>query len=398
MKQLTCEMCGSTDLIKQDGVFVCQTCGCKYSVEEAKRMMIEGTVDVSGSTVKIDNTASIKNYLELSANAYASGNGQSAFDYANKALEIIPNNPDAWIAKMKAIEYIGTLGDLKLMEVVEAGKNAISYATEDKKEEIEFSVYEYQLKRALDLLKIAMSKLQDTADIEATFKKLMAISILRAPGTALEVDSKVVQLYDRVASEALNLIALIPDVVIQKHHSLTKLLGECAKQYGYETDAVIKRYKIYGAELNESAKKIRSEKKTEIERRFNEAEKLLADKKRDDYWKEHAEEKALLLTEKESLESKIQELKERIESSKEKSVIAEIEGSINAAKKELGNLNGFDKLKGKGKPIQARINEYTKQLNDAKKQFDAYADPLNEEINNKQNRVLQITEELEKER
>ena len=41
MKQLTCEMCGSTDLIKQDGVFVCQTCGCKYSIEEAKKMLIE---------------------------------------------------------------------------------------------------------------------------------------------------------------------------------------------------------------------------------------------------------------------------------------------------------------------------------------------------------------------
>ena len=39
MKQLTCEMCGSTDLIKQDGFFVCQTCGCKYSVEEAKKMI-----------------------------------------------------------------------------------------------------------------------------------------------------------------------------------------------------------------------------------------------------------------------------------------------------------------------------------------------------------------------
>ena len=41
MKQLTCEMCGGTDLLKQDGVFVCQSCGCKYSVEEAKKMMVE---------------------------------------------------------------------------------------------------------------------------------------------------------------------------------------------------------------------------------------------------------------------------------------------------------------------------------------------------------------------
>lgn len=37
MKQLTCEMCGSTDLIKQDGVFICQSCGTKYSIEEAKK-------------------------------------------------------------------------------------------------------------------------------------------------------------------------------------------------------------------------------------------------------------------------------------------------------------------------------------------------------------------------
>ena len=34
MKQLTCEICGSTDVIKQDGVFICQTCGCKYSVDD----------------------------------------------------------------------------------------------------------------------------------------------------------------------------------------------------------------------------------------------------------------------------------------------------------------------------------------------------------------------------
>ena len=39
MKQLTCEMCGSTDLMKQDGVFVCQVCGTKYTLEEAKRAM-----------------------------------------------------------------------------------------------------------------------------------------------------------------------------------------------------------------------------------------------------------------------------------------------------------------------------------------------------------------------
>ena len=55
MKQLKCEMCGSADLIKQDGVFVCQSCGCKYSVEEAKKMMVE----VSGS-VSIETPVEVK--------------------------------------------------------------------------------------------------------------------------------------------------------------------------------------------------------------------------------------------------------------------------------------------------------------------------------------------------
>ena len=69
MKELVCEMCGSNNLIKQDGLFVCQMCGTKYSVEEAKKMMIEGTVDVSGSTVKVDNSASIENYYKMAEQA-----------------------------------------------------------------------------------------------------------------------------------------------------------------------------------------------------------------------------------------------------------------------------------------------------------------------------------------
>ena len=41
MAGLKCELCGSTDFIKEGGVFVCQKCGMKYSLEEAKRVMAE---------------------------------------------------------------------------------------------------------------------------------------------------------------------------------------------------------------------------------------------------------------------------------------------------------------------------------------------------------------------
>lgn len=66
MKRLTCEICGSTDLIKQDGVFVCHECGTKYSVEEAKKLMAEGIVEVTKpvdvqKTDRIEEPNALKN-------------------------------------------------------------------------------------------------------------------------------------------------------------------------------------------------------------------------------------------------------------------------------------------------------------------------------------------------
>lgn len=94
MKQLTCEMCGGTDLIKQDGVFVCQNCGMKYSVEEAKRMMIEGTVDVQG-TVKVDNSAFVQKYLANARRAKQKEDWAETEKYYNMVEQNDPTNIEA---------------------------------------------------------------------------------------------------------------------------------------------------------------------------------------------------------------------------------------------------------------------------------------------------------------
>ncbi|MBQ6395133.1 MAG: hypothetical protein IJH87_02160 [Atopobiaceae bacterium] len=39
MAQLTCDLCGGTDLVKEGGLFVCKNCGAKYTVEEARAML-----------------------------------------------------------------------------------------------------------------------------------------------------------------------------------------------------------------------------------------------------------------------------------------------------------------------------------------------------------------------
>ncbi|MBQ9067828.1 MAG: hypothetical protein IJ131_02045 [Eggerthellaceae bacterium] len=36
-----CELCGKSDFVKQEGMFVCQGCGTKYTLEEAKKLMAD---------------------------------------------------------------------------------------------------------------------------------------------------------------------------------------------------------------------------------------------------------------------------------------------------------------------------------------------------------------------
>ena len=62
MKRLVCEICGGNELLKQNDRYICQTCGTNYTTEEAKKLLIEvvGNVDVSGSTVKVDNSSIVQ--------------------------------------------------------------------------------------------------------------------------------------------------------------------------------------------------------------------------------------------------------------------------------------------------------------------------------------------------
>lgn len=101
MKQLTCEMCGSTDLLKQDGVFVCQSCGTKYSVEEAKRMMIEGTVEVQG-VVKVDSSEKLKNLYQIARRARDDENSENAAKYYDLILQ---EDPMSWEASFYVVYY-----------------------------------------------------------------------------------------------------------------------------------------------------------------------------------------------------------------------------------------------------------------------------------------------------
>ena len=141
MKALTCEMCGSTNLIKEDGVFVCQSCGTKYSVEEAKKMMIDGTVSVKG-TVTVDSSGLVDNYLVMASNASQAGNYAEAESYCNKIIEINPKHSRAWLLKGTAAGWQSTLANTRLEESYNCYNNAIEFSAQNEAQEIKELIIE----------------------------------------------------------------------------------------------------------------------------------------------------------------------------------------------------------------------------------------------------------------
>lgn len=86
MKAIVCEMCNSHDLVKQDGMFVCQHCGAKYTVEEAKKLL---------GSVTIDKTEETQKLLVLARRARDEQNIENAAKYYEKVLQEDPNNWEA---------------------------------------------------------------------------------------------------------------------------------------------------------------------------------------------------------------------------------------------------------------------------------------------------------------
>ncbi|MBR6039796.1 MAG: hypothetical protein IKP38_04885, partial [Clostridia bacterium] len=83
MKAIVCEMCSSNDVVKDGDFYVCQNCGTKYTPESARKLMveIEGKIDVSGSSVKVDTTDNVRRALENARRAKQKEDWEEAEKY-----------------------------------------------------------------------------------------------------------------------------------------------------------------------------------------------------------------------------------------------------------------------------------------------------------------------------
>lgn len=295
MKQLVCEMCGSTDLIKENGVFVCQSCGCKYSVEEAKKMMIEGTVDVSGSKVKVDNAERLKNLHQLADRAKEENDTENAAKYFE---QILLEDPNDWEANFYTVFYAAH--NIKLAEIG-AAANKVSNCFGSVLRLIKDTISEPEAQRAaymeivikvisfsellvsnaydhvLDVMMKAVIKGRGSDGIENLERKTGANWIAPAISMPVILGDKIRDIFD---DEATALILYNKELEVAR----TVSMGEKVKKL---VPIINSRIKASEKAADSKAKKAEEEKQARIK----------------DYWAAHTEEKMALESEQKELET-----------------------------------------------------------------------------------------------
>lgn len=112
MKKILCKSCGDVNIVKDGNLYICQSCGSKYFLEE--------------SSVPGDTTQAAR-YLALALSAKEAGNEKESEKYAKKVLELDPKASMAWFLKGEWVGRSSTLYDFRYQEAIHCFQQALKY-------------------------------------------------------------------------------------------------------------------------------------------------------------------------------------------------------------------------------------------------------------------------------
>lgn len=369
---LKCFICDGTDFLKTGDFFVCQSCGCKYTLEDARKMLAEGGSS-AGSPVAAapsQNNTKIENYLNLARSAKNAENNEEAEKYASQVIELDPSQAEAWLIKGIAAGWQSKVGNSRLTESIECWSNAIKYATEEQKAEFlstiqknfvniltaimhlcanNFAEYpsdnnttsiQINIKTALSNFSDYISKIDSSYDMSSCLDDF-ALILEKAASSAssianvaygpeksdqnkyayrtwLEKQTYCVTVMDLALAQATS-ISTASQIVSSLSRLHNRMIGSCSYRF------VASGYGSYYTEdtfLNDSAKASHraainkaEAKLTELKRNIAQKEKAEQEKavkereaRVNQYWEEHSAEKDALETERTALEAQLSEL------------------------------------------------------------------------------------------
>lgn len=164
MQAIKCELCGSNQLIKKDGYYQCEYCGTKYTLEEAKKLIVSGTVEVV--TGNAEKERLLKN-AETLINLEKTSDAHSIY---GKIISIYPDEVRGYVGKL--------LLDIDLLDKSYSSNEYINFLNQGitdifnynvgyKESSIEYfdrSIYQSRLNEMLDLEKVIKTLSINTYD------------------------------------------------------------------------------------------------------------------------------------------------------------------------------------------------------------------------------------------
>ena len=144
MKKIVCELCECMEFTKEGGMFICNSCGTKYTAEEARGMMreVEGAAPAmtGGAPAAVPmgnpNQQQLDNILVLAASAYEADNKAEAENYCNQAIVLDAMCYKAWMLKGKAVGWQSKIDNLRIEEAAHSFCKAIDFAPQEEKEDL----------------------------------------------------------------------------------------------------------------------------------------------------------------------------------------------------------------------------------------------------------------------
>ena len=363
MKALVCEMCSSPNLIKKDGMYVCENCGTRYTVEEARKMMIDGTVDVQG-TVKVDNSAFVQKYLANARRAKQKEDWEEVEKYYNMVEQNDPSNIEAifYSAYGKAKSTLVDADIYKRQAAFKVLKNCISIIDD-----------RYQVNRRAENEIVINNMADDLASMICS----EFVYTEKTNGYGFKTHNRN-ETYVLFGSLIYAFKAAIDNI-------------EKIDDQPFLHAASIRLYRVVGLTgigiWNQTVQRWIDEEKRELE--ASKAKAISA------YWSEHTEEKAALDQERESLSAKVENLNAEISSLPEVKAKAQIEAKIGALQQKKSALGLF---KGKEKKaLQEQISLAYGDLEKVKPSREAAVSPIQAQIDAANARIAEIDKELTKE-
>lgn len=382
MKRLVCEMCGGTDLVKDGGVFVCQTCGCKYSVEEAKKMMVEGTVEVQG-TVKVDRSLEVANILKNADATYEDGNYKEAFDLYSQVISADPDNAHAILYRVMSSAWQSSVKDCKIGEINRGAERAIKTKHEQCGDSKEFFEFAWEALSKVAPIINAIDNMYITYHNKAMPVNFSITGAIATSGIAEEVKTTMrngVTNCCTVAQNLVNYIMLVTENYAEADSKFWDMMEIYPKNCVTYRENAQMSPDSSDQEMLDKIAELR--KKGEADSRAKKAAEM------EKYWVEHPEEKQQLEAELAGLKANIDSIEKQIASIPERVQIEDYQkqiSSLNEEKKSLGLFKGKEK-----KALQDRIDAIEKEKEEVQKLIDDKVNSFNTQGNPMKQRANEI--------